>query len=313
MFTTGSKWFFGLGLVSFVLAAAYGWTTGGNGLGPVTAGYNGGVGDHFGYAMLVSLGALATFLGAISLITRDADPSALAQLAGTDDVPAAVAPADHAYWPVLGALGAATTVLGLVISNVLFVASAFLLLAVLVEWMVLAWADRATGDPETNRVVRARLLGPYEVPLIGVLLAGGAVAAFSRVFLTSSKEGAVWVATAAGIVIFVIGAVIASRPQARANVVAGVLVVAALGVITGGVVAAARGERTIEPHHAGHGTEASHDEAEGEDDHGEATEGESPEAEEPHEADEAEEGGTGLRPYVPAGTNRATTTTEAEG
>ena len=39
MFTTGSKWFFGLGAVSFVLAAAYGWSTGGDRLGPVTAGY----------------------------------------------------------------------------------------------------------------------------------------------------------------------------------------------------------------------------------------------------------------------------------
>ena len=52
MITTGSKWFFGLGVVLLVLAAAYGWTTGGNGLGPLTAGYKGGVGDHFGYGIL---------------------------------------------------------------------------------------------------------------------------------------------------------------------------------------------------------------------------------------------------------------------
>ena len=45
MITTGSKWFFGLGFVSLVLAAAYGWTTGGNGLGPLSLGYKGGVGD----------------------------------------------------------------------------------------------------------------------------------------------------------------------------------------------------------------------------------------------------------------------------
>jgi hypothetical protein len=53
MFTTGSKWFLGLGFFSLVLAAAYGWSTGGTGLGPVSAGYNGGVGDHLGYTMLL--------------------------------------------------------------------------------------------------------------------------------------------------------------------------------------------------------------------------------------------------------------------
>ena len=296
MFTTGSKWFLGLGLVSFVLAAAYGWTTGGDGLGPLTAGYWGGVGDHFGYAMLLSLGSLATFLGLVSVATRDADPGALAQLAGTDDAPAAVAPAHLSFWPVLSALGAALVVLGLVVSNVLFIAAFILLIGVLVEWMVLAWSDQATGDPSTNRAVRDRLMGPYEVPLIGVLLAGGTVAALSRVFLTTSKENAVWAATAIGIVIFIIGALIATRQKISTNAVAGVLVLAAAGVITAGVVSAARGERTIEPHHAEEGVEH-------------AGETEAPE-DEAHE----EEADEGLHPLVPEGTQQSeTTTTEAEG
>lgn len=292
MFTTGSKWFLGLGLVSLVLAAAYGWTTGGTGLGPLTMGYYGGVGDHFGYTLLLGTGVVAGALGLVLVGTRDADPRALAELAGTDAAPRAVPPAHVAYWPVLGAFGLATLVLGLVVSNVLFVASFVLLLAVLVEWMVLAWSDRATGDPETNRLVRARVLGPYEVPLIGVLLAGGTVAALSRLFLTSSKEGAVWVATGAGALVFVIGAVIATKPKIPANVVATVLVIASLGVVTVGVVAAERGERTIHPH--GEGLDGSH-----------AEEGDS-------HADEEE--APGLEPNIPAGTERATTTTtEAQG
>ena len=107
MFTTGSTWFLGLGAVSFVLAAAYGWSTGGDRLGPVTAGYWGGVGDHLGYTLLVSIGLAATFLGLVALVTRDANPSALAELAGTDEAPPAVPPAAVAYWPVVGAFGAA--------------------------------------------------------------------------------------------------------------------------------------------------------------------------------------------------------------
>ena len=120
------------------------------------------------------------------------------------------------------------------------------------------------------------------------------MAALSRVFLTASKESAVWVATGIGIVIFLVGAVIATKPKISSNAVAGVLVLAAAGVITAGVVSAARGERTIEPHHADDGAEH-------------ATEGES-------EHDEADEADDGLRPLVPQGTSHSdTTTTEAEG
>jgi hypothetical protein len=278
MFTTGSKWFLGLGLVSLVLAACYGYATGGTELGPVLGGYWGGVGDHVGYSMLAGAGLLAIFLGVLAVATRDANPSALAQLAGTDTAPVAVAPAHPAYWPVLGAVGLGLVVLGLVISNVLFIAAFILLIAVLVEWMVLAWSDRATGDPDTNRLVRNRVLGPWEIPVLGVVLAGGTVAALSRLLLTSSEHAAPWVATAAAAVIFLLGAFFATKPRLSANAIAGVLVIATIGLITGGSIAAARGERTI------------------------------------HHEENRETEGSGNHAFVPAGTRHSTTTTtEAAG
>jgi hypothetical protein len=279
MFTTGSKWFFGLSVVSFALAAAYGWSTGGNELGPVTLGYWGGVGDHLGYTLLVSIGLAATLLGLVSLITRDASPSALAELAGTEEAPPAVAPAHLAYWPVVGAFGTTLVVLGLVISNVLFIVGVFVLLAVLVEWMVLAWSDRATGDPDTNRVVRARLMGPFEVPLAGFLLVGGTVIAISRLLLTSSEMGAVAVAIVLGVLILGLGTLIATKPRLSPNVIAGVLSVIAVAVVTVGVVSAARGERFIERHSEEH----------------------------------SEDEGSGNHPNLPAGTEPNTTTTVSEG
>jgi hypothetical protein len=285
MFTTGSKWFLGLGFVSIVLAAAYGWTTGGTGLGPVTAGYNGGVGEHLGYTLLLSIGVLAIFLGAITTAARDADASALAGLAGTEDAPAAVPPADLAYWPLVGAFAGTMVVLGLVISNAMFIGGLLLLLVVLAEWMVLAWSDRATGDPAVNRVVRRRILGPYEVPIAGSAGAVLCVFAFSRLFLTASELGAVWVATGAGTLVFIVGALLASRPKLTANAIAGLLLLAGAGVAAAGIVAAARGERTIHPHHEEERTESGSD------------------AEPGH-----------LQPNIPQGTHRATTTTtEAEG
>jgi hypothetical protein len=279
MFTTGSKWFFGLGAVSFVLAVVYGYSTGGDRLGPVTAGYWGAVGDHLGYALLVSIGVAATFLGITSLMSRDANPASLAELAGTDEAPPAVAPAHLAYWPVVGAFGATLVVLGLAISNVLFMVGWFVLLGVGIEWMVLAWSDRATGDPEVNQAIRTRMMAPFEVPLAGFLVVAGTVLAFSRILLTSSELGAVIVATFLGVAILTIGILLALRPKLSAGIVAGILSLAALAVITSGVIAASRGERTIEPH------------------------------EEEVYSDE----GTGLSPYVPEGTDAATTTTVAEG
>jgi hypothetical protein len=277
MFTTGSKWFFGLGAVSFVLAAAYGWSTGGTRLGPVTAGYWGAVGDHLGYALLVSTGVAATFLGITSLMSRDANPTSLAELAGTDEAPPAVAPAHLSYWPIVGAFGTGLVVLGLAISNVLFMVGCFLLIGVLVEWMVLAWSDHATGDPDTNKAIRRRLMAPFEVPLAGFLIVAGTVLAISRVLLTSSSLGAVVVGTFLGVAILTIGILLALKPQLSPGLVAGILCLAALTVITSGVVAASRGERTVEK----------------EEEHGEE--------------------GTGLSPYTPEGTDAATTTTVAEG
>lgn len=284
MFTTGSKWFLGLGLVSLVLAAAYGWSTGGNGLGPVTVGYNGGVGDHFGYALLLSFGAVGVFLGLLALATRDAAPSALAELTGTETAPSLSPPSRGSYWPILGAFGVALVVLGLVISNVMFVIGFFLLLGVTVEWMVLAWSDRATGDPETNRLVRNRVMGPFEVPLAGFLIAAGVVAAISRILLTSSELGAVGVATVLGVVILGIGVLLAAKPTISPNLVAGVLVMCAVAIVAAGVASAARGERLIEHHE----TDSEH-------------------------GGEGDAEGGGLHPHVPAGTRPAATTVEEEG
>ena len=284
MITTSAKWFFGLGFVTFVVAVAYGYSTGGNRLGPLTAGYYGAVGDHLGYTILLTVVVATALLGLIAVLTRDADPASLAQLAGTEEPPAAVAPAFPSHWPIVGAFGAGLVALGLAISNVLFMVGAFILLAVFVEWVVLAWSDRATGDPETNRLVRRRMMAPFEVPLAGVLLVGVVVLAVSRLLLTSSSLGAVAVACVVGLIILAIGTFLAVRPSLSPNVVAGLLAAVALGVVVAGVASAARGERFIEPHEQ------------------ETTEG-------GEEGGEGEPEGNTVR--MPEGTDPATTTTEA--
>ncbi|MGH9003973.1 MAG: hypothetical protein ACRDYV_12670, partial [Acidimicrobiia bacterium] len=200
MITTGSKWFYGFGFLSLVLAAAYGWSTGGNGLGPVSVGYKGGVGDHLGYGILLSAAVVSFVWGMVTTAVRDADAVAVAQVAGSDTVPA-VLPARPSYWPPVAAFGAALVVIGLVSEAVIFVYGLIVLGIVLVEWAVQTWADNATGDPETNRRIRNRLMNPIEYPAAGLLALGVLALAFSRVFLTLSADVAVWVALAAAVVV----------------------------------------------------------------------------------------------------------------
>jgi hypothetical protein len=248
MITTGSKWFFGLGFVSLVLAAAYGWTTGGNGLGPLTAGYKGGVGDHFGYGILLSGAIVSLFLGFVATAARDAEAEAVAQVAGTETVPAVI-PAGASYWPPIAAFGAALVVIGLVAEPLLFILGLIVLGIVLVEWAVQTWADRATGDPETNRRIRNRLMNPIEYPAAGALVLGGLAIALSRLFLALSSETTVWVGIAIAAVIVATGFLVASRPKISSNVLVGLLIAGALVVIGIGVAGGVAGTREF--HHEG--------------------------------------------------------------
>lgn len=256
MITTGSKWFFGLGFVSLVLAAAYGWTTGGSGLGPVSVGYKGAVGDHFGYGILLSAGLVAIVLGCVATAARDADADAVAQVAGTETVPP-VRPAGASYWPPVAAFGAALVVVGLVSQAVLVVFGLIVIGIVLVEWAVQTWADHATGDAETNRRIRNRLMNPIEYPAAGVLILGLLAVGFASLFLALPGEVAVWVALVASVVIVGAGFFVASRPRISSNVVVGLLVVGALVVIGVGVAGGVAGTREFHEHEeeGEHGTE----------------------------------------------------------
>ncbi|HET8619008.1 MAG TPA: hypothetical protein VFM27_08600 [Acidimicrobiales bacterium] len=246
MITNGSKWFFGLGFVTLVLAAAYGWTTGGNGLGPLTVGYKGAVGDHFGYGILVSAAVLSVLLGFVATAVRDAEAESVAQVAGTDTVPA-VTPAGTSYWPAASGFGVALVVIGLVSSTVLMVFGLIVLGIVLVEWTVQAWADRATGDPETNRRIRNRVMNPIEFPAAAALVLGVVAIAFSRVFLSFSAETTVWIGIGFTALIVAGAFLVASRPSISSNVVAGVVVVVAAAIVAIGVAGAVAGPREF--HH----------------------------------------------------------------
>lgn len=249
MFKTGSKFLFGLAAFGFVGAVIYARFTGDHYalfdsvLGPLTLGWKGYVGDHTGYSILVGLAAVCLFLGIFLAALRDSDPDAAAQVAGLDTVPEVPAPANANYWPVVAAFSLAAVALGLAVGPTLFVIGAVGLVAVTVEWAVQAWSDRATGDPEVNRTIRNRFLNPVEIPALAVVGIAGTVLAVSRILLALPKTGSYVVFGLVPAIILGVGALIVLKPKLSPSVVAGLLIVGALAVLGGGVVAGIAGER----------------------------------------------------------------------
>jgi hypothetical protein len=133
---------------------------------------------------------------------------------------------------------------------------------VAIEWVALAWSDRATGDADTNRAVRERMLGPIEVPMLGALSIAAMMIGVSRVFLAVSKTGAVVAGSIFTVLLFGTAVLLAQTDAPRRFISAAVAALAVL-VLGGGVVGAIAGERELD-----HGEEEHSDEG----DSGESTE-----------------------------------------
>jgi hypothetical protein len=248
VFTSGFKFFFGIGAALATAGVLYGYTSGGNHVGPLSLGWKGGVGEYVGYGVLVGLGVSAIGI-ALTLITfRDADPADQADYMGVDDI-APTMPVTPSHWPIIGAFAVATMAVGLVLNTAIFVAGLVASGLVSLSWMMDAWADRATGDPEANRALRNRIMAPIEIPAAGGAAVAVGVLAISRVLLNASQLGAVVVAGVVAVVILGIAIVSANESiKIGKNAVAGLAIFVAIAVLGGGVWAAVDGEREFHEH-----------------------------------------------------------------
>lgn len=278
MLTPGFKLFFGLGALAAVGAIIYGVATGDPAgadylgvvdrdawKGVVSLGWQGGIGEHTGFIVLFFAALVGCGLGCMLVAFRDADAESVGELAPNGETPPSVAPSEPSYWPVLSAFAVAVTVIGLVTHAAIFVIGLILVGVVGFEWMITAWADRATGDAAANRALRNRLMNPIEIPLLGaagvaVLVVGG-----SRVLLAVSEFSAVWIAAGVSAVILLVAMLFAARPHIAKSVITAVLAFAAVAVVAAGIVATAVGSYD---HGGGHG-----DDGHGSDDAAEVHEG----------------------------------------
>jgi len=263
MLTTGFKLWFGLFVAVFLAAVFAGYTSGATETGPVSLGWKGGVGNHVSYTILVFAAGVLALFGLIAVAFRDADAEAQAEALGLEEAPIGQEPVGNSLWPVFGALGIGTTGAGLVVHPAIFVIGLCISVAVGVEWTMTNWSEKVSGDPAANAEARENLMRPIEIPILGTIGVGVLVLAVSRILLASSVTGAVWVATAVGVVIFGLAVFISQRPELPRAAIRGILFLGCVAVLVLGIVTAVSGEREF--HHKGGG--AHHDEAHAEADH----------------------------------------------
>ncbi len=249
MIPTGSKLWFGVAGFGLVAAVAY---------------FIASDGEEHGSMVLLSLALAGFTLGLLSSFLRDGDLPAPRSL--SDEVPpsegaVASTPARvelGAAWPALLAVGLGVAAVGLAVGNLLLYLGLLLVAVAGIEWMVQAWAERATGDPARNRELRNRLMSPFEIPVLAAAVIAVVIIAFSRVLLAVPKAGSTVFAIVVAVVILGAAFLITSRPRLSSSLITGVVVLGAVGLLGGGIVGGVAGEREFEEHgeeHEGEGNE----------------------------------------------------------
>jgi hypothetical protein len=223
--TTASKLWFAVATLAFLSVIPYAYW---------------GDGEWYGSAILGSVAIVACFLGVVAVIVRDGDRVDLdgADLAARHSLPAP--------WPALLAVGGAVSIIGLAGKNPLLWVGVGIVGVVLAEWLVQGWAERATADPAYNRSLRHRIMLPFEIPAVGLLVIGGFLISLSRVLLAVSVNGSRVIAMVLAAAILAIAFLIAYRPKIGSSVLAVLLAVGAVALIAAGIAGGIAGEREIE-------------------------------------------------------------------
>lgn len=259
--TYGFRLFFGFAVLaffgSFVFAIGSSIDTSDQGvvdnvLGPLTAGWKGGIGSHLGYVVLLGTSVAAAFVAFMLIAFRDADPDAQAQVVHTDQVPLTRAPSGASYAPIVGGMVAVGAIVGLVGEPRVFQASLIAALMIAFVWTVRAWAERATGDDETNRELYHRIIDPLRVPVVGILVVGFVVLGLSRALLAVDKVSSIVIFGGAATLFFIAAALLSARPKIPQGAITVLLLVGGVAILGAAIAGLIAGERDFEHHGSDH-------------------------------------------------------------
>lgn len=233
MFTTGAKFWAAVTGVATLAFVAY----------LLTSDF-----EKIGTYTLLGLVLSGLVLTVVHVTSRDGELATLGAPVTEPQPAAGWARPPAVPWPAVGALGGALVLTGLAIGSTFVVIGLVVLFLTLIEWMVQGWAERATADPAANRELRNGFMYPIEVPVAAFAIVALIVLAFSRVLLALPQNGSVVIAIVLAAVVLAVAALLSARPRLPSSLIAGVVVVGAVGLLAGGITAAVVGERDM-PHH----------------------------------------------------------------
>lgn len=226
MITQPAKVLLPLTVLGFVAAVAYSVFTG----------------DHAGITLFFSL-AGAALIGALAVTV--ARENEAAPVVASDAGPPELRPAGPVRlpggpgWPALAALGVGFTVLSFIAGPLFAIPGVGLLIFAAVGWL---------SSVSIDRTRRAANLMPLGIPVVGLFAIFSLMFFMSRILLAVPEQASTFIALGVAMVIMAGGSAIALKPAISARAVMTGLVVAAMMLIGGGLVAAAVGQRDVEEH-----------------------------------------------------------------
>jgi len=227
MITTGSKLLYGLGSLSIVAAIVW---------------FIANDGGSIGVVALASVATALIFLGTIASFIRDGHVLST-DVAAHSTAPAARRSVGRSWWPLGLGLSVGFMVVGLISSPGIFKVGIALVFAMLGEWMVSNWAERASANSVYNEKVRSWVVHPLEIPIAASLVLAVVVLSFSRIMLSLSKEAGPIVFAIAGALILFVGAMFSIRRGTSRNLIAIVCGMVLVGLSGVGIALALDGER----------------------------------------------------------------------
>jgi hypothetical protein len=221
MFSTGSKYFFGVTFLGAVSFAIYMLLIGESAIGATA---------------LFGLVAATGLLTALVLATRDGAKD-------EDGVAASTSAPTGSIWPLIAAVGATLLLVGTITSPLVTLFGIIALLAALIEWTVLSWSERASSDVAYNAALRKRLLNPIEFPVLAAAGLGVVIFSFSRITLAVNKSVGATAFIVIGSLVLAAGVLFSTRPNLKRSLVSGICVVGAVGIVAAGIAGAGVGVR----------------------------------------------------------------------
>jgi hypothetical protein len=191
---------------------------------------------------LAFLAVALFFMGAIASFVRDGHVLSTDTPAHASSN-AAQRGAGRSWFPVGTALASGMTAIGLVSSPGIFKVGICLVFAMLGQWLIKNWSDRASSDAAYNEKVRGWVVHPLEIPIGGAIILTVIVLSFSRIMLALSKEAGLVVIVLMAVIVLAFGSMVSVRRGASrrvVGVVAGIVLVALSGT---GIAMALDGER----------------------------------------------------------------------